>query len=116
MADPAGTPIAETCLVVIVTTFDKREAAVACGRRLVEGALAACVQVDGPVTSIYRWQGSVEAAEEWRCTCKTTPARREACLAAILAAHPYETPQLTVAVVGATRSYAAWVEQSVDPS
>lgn len=116
MTEPAGTPIAEHCLVEIVTTFDTREAAVACGGRLVEGELAACVQIDGPVTSIYRWQGSVEAAEEWRCTCKTTPARREACLAAIQAAHPYETPQLTIALVGATRSYAAWVEQSVVPS
>jgi len=116
MTEPAGTPITEHSLVEIVTTFDTQEAAVACGRRLVEGGVAACVQIDGPVISIYRWQGSVEAAEEWRCTCKTTPARREACLTAILAAHPYETPQLTSAVVGATRSYAAWVEQSVVPS
>jgi periplasmic divalent cation tolerance protein len=100
-------------ILTIATTFPSRDSAEACGRRLVERGLAACVQVDGPVTSIYRWRGAVELAAEWRMTCKTTPALEPACSTAILEGHDYETPQLTVAPVTASPSYAEWVHASV---
>ena len=34
------------------------------GRTLVDERLAACVNVVGPIRSIYRWQGAVEEADE----------------------------------------------------
>lgn len=97
----------------IRTTFAARDAAEACAHRLVAARLAACVQIDGPVHSTYCWQGTVETTEEWRCTCKTTPARAEACIAAILAGHPYVTPEVLVRQATATPAYAAWVRESV---
>lgn len=103
----------EQGLVEIRTTFPTRAAAVACGEQLVRAGLAACVQVEGPITSIYRWQGGVETAEEWRCGCKTSPAGRDACLAAISRLHGYETPELIVSDVAASAAYAAWVRASV---
>lgn len=106
----------ESGIVEIRTTFGSRQEAVACAERLVAGRLAACVQIDGPVASIYRWQAAVETAEEWRCTCKTTLGRRGACVEAIAGGHPYETPQVTVATVDATAAYAAWVRESVEGS
>jgi periplasmic divalent cation tolerance protein len=81
--------------------------------RLVADRLAACGQVDGPVRSTYRWNGVVESAEEWRCTLKTTPALVEPCVQAVVAAHPYDTPEVLVARVHATKRYAAWVRASV---
>jgi len=97
----------EPGLVEIRTTFPSQAAAAACAERLAErlvaGRLAACVQVDGPVASTYRWREAVETATEWRCTCKTTAARREA----------YETPQVTVVSLEASPAYAAWVRGSV---
>lgn len=103
-------------VVEIRTTFPGRDAAEACARRLVAARLAACGQVDGPVTSSYRWQGIVESAAEWRCTLKTTAARSAACVAAVAAEHPYENPELLVAEVVAAPAYAAWVRESVAPS
>lgn len=103
-------------VVEIRTTFASREDAAACAARLVAERLAACVQVDGPLLSTYRWQSAVESSEEWRCTCKTTGGRRDACVAAIVAWHPYETPQVTVVAVAATAAYVAWVQSSVEPS
>lgn len=100
-------------IVSITTTFASRGAAEACGRRLVEARVAACAQIDGPVTSIYRWRAAVESAEEWRMTCKTAPAVEAACVAAIVAVHDYETPQVTTARLAATPAYAAWVRESV---
>jgi periplasmic divalent cation tolerance protein len=100
-------------IVELRTTFSAHDRAAACARRLVEGRFAACVQIEGPVTSVYRWQGAVELAEEFRCTCKTSVAGAAACAAAILAAHDYEIPELIAATVHASPAYAAWVRAMV---
>jgi periplasmic divalent cation tolerance protein len=96
------------------TTFSCRDRAAACARHLIERRLAACVQIEGPVTSIYRWQGVMETAEEFRCTCKTSVARAAACSAAILGVHEYATPELLVVVAQASPAYAAWVRAEVE--
>jgi len=101
-------------IVEIRTTFGSRHDAEACADRLVEGRFAACVQVEGPIRSVYRWQSAVERAEEFRCVCKTTGGRAEACLEAVRRAHPYETPELILATVSAAPDYAAWVRSSVE--
>jgi len=105
----------EDGVVEIHTTFGSRDAAAACAARLVAERLAACVQVEGPLLSTYHWRAVVETGEEWRCTCKTTRARRDDCVAAIIDRHPYETPQVTILAVAATAAYAAWVRSSVEP-
>ena len=114
-ATPSGTPPEGPApdLVEIRTTFAAREAAEACAARLVAERVAACVQIDGPVTSVYRWQGRVETATEWRCTCKTTAARAAACRAAIRGLHDYATPEIIEMPAIATPAYAAWVRGSV---
>jgi periplasmic divalent cation tolerance protein len=100
-------------IVELRTTFGRRDAAEACATRLVAERLAACVQIDGPVSSSYRWQGRVERSEEFRCTCKTTVERAEACAAAMLQQHDYDVPELIRRVVTASSAYAAWVRESV---
>ena len=108
--------VLEAGIVEIHTTFGSRQEAAACADRLVAGRLAACVHVDGPVASTYRWQAAIETAEEWRCSCKTTLGRRDACVEALVGGHPYQTPQVTVVPVAATAAYAAWVRDSVEVS
>ena len=110
----SGTVVLELGIVEIRTTFATRQQAVSCAERLVAGRVAACVQIDGPILSTYRWQAAVETGDEWRCTCKTTLGRRDACVEAIVTGHPYETPQVTVVPVEATAAYAAWVRESVE--
>lgn len=100
-------------IVEIRTTFAARGAAESCAAILVERRLAACVQVEGPVQSTYRWQGAIERTEEFRCTAKTTTALAAACMDAIRRGHPYENPELLVAKVAAGPAYAAWVRESV---
>ncbi|MFM7109294.1 MAG: divalent-cation tolerance protein CutA [Planctomycetaceae bacterium] len=104
---------AATAIVEIRTTLGDRAAADALAARLVRERLAACVQLDGPVVSTYAWRGGVETAPEWRCTCKTTPGRAAACRAAIVAGHPYETPEIIESPAVASTAYAAWVRESV---
>ena len=59
----------------------------------VERGLAVCVQIEGPVTSHYRWQGKVERNEEFRLTFKCLPARLAELETFVLGAHPYDTPE-----------------------
>lgn len=100
-------------IVELRTTFGSRETAEACASRLVAARLAACVQIDGPVSSTFSWRAAVDHVEEFRCTCKTTPERAEACVEAILRDHDYETPELLRSLSTATPAYAAWVRSSV---
>jgi periplasmic divalent cation tolerance protein len=100
-------------LVELRTTLSSRAAAEACAERLVAARLAACVQIDGPVQSIYRWQGAIERTEEWRCVCKTSPERAAACRTAILEMHDYQTPEILSTTVTASAAYAAWARASV---
>lgn len=103
----------ETTVVEIRTTCSRLEAALALAERLVAERLAACVQVDGPITSIYRWGGCVERAAEYRCTCKTSVERASACREAILLGHEYQTPEVLILRTQGTSAYAAWVRDSV---
>lgn len=101
--------------IQVLTTTDSPAVAEHIARTLVEQRLAACVQVSGPVTSVYRWQGQVECAEEWICTIKTTADRCRDVETQIRTLHPYEEPEiLQVPILGGSATYLAWLRQQVD--
>jgi len=71
--------------------------------------LAACVQIDGPIVSHYRWQGNVERSEEFRVCFKCLPQQLEALEQHVLAAHPYDTPEwLVVRAERVGEKYLSW--------
>jgi periplasmic divalent cation tolerance protein len=98
-----------TDLVIVLTTItDDRADEVA--RTLVEERLAACVNVHGPMTSTYRWKGTVEVEAERQLVIKTTEQRLVALEARLRAIHPYELPEFIVlGPERASEGYAAWV-------
>ena len=97
-----------------ITTTSRRDVARRIARALVDLRLAACVQIVGPIESIYRWQGRIETAREWLCLIKTTRARFREVAAAIEALHPYDTPEIVALpiTVGSQR-YLEWLAASV---
>ncbi|NMC19443.1 MAG: divalent-cation tolerance protein CutA, partial [Thermogutta sp.] len=62
--------------------------------RMVEERLAACVQLIGPIRSVYRWQGNVESGEEWLLLLKTDGESWPRLQERIAALHPYEVPEI----------------------
>lgn len=95
---------------VITTTASKAEAD-KIARALVERQLAACVQIVGPVSSTFRWQGKIDSAEEWLCTIKTRVSHYAAVESAIRELHSYDVPEiLAVPVVAGSRDYLQWLE------
>jgi periplasmic divalent cation tolerance protein len=98
----------------VTTTLPDEAAARRLADLLVAERLAACVQVQGPVASTYRWQGAVETAAEWYCHAKTTADRLPAVEARIRAVHPYEVPEVVaLPIVGGSAAYLQWIEESV---
>jgi periplasmic divalent cation tolerance protein len=103
--------------VLVSTSVDTEATALALADAVVAERLAACVHVAGPVTSIYRWQGTIERAPEWTCQMKTTPDRAASLVGRIRAMHPYQTPEiLVVPVAGGDPDYLAWLAQSTAPN
>lgn len=94
----------------VVTTVQSKEDARRIADRLVEKRLAACVQIAGPITSVYRWRGKVESADEWQLSAKTRSALYEAVEREIRAGHPYEVPEIVrLPIVAASADYLAWI-------
>jgi len=97
-------------VIVILTNLPDREAAVKLAHGLVEQRVAACVNVLGECTSVYRWKGAVESAAEVPVLIKTRAARFDEVEAAIRALHPYELPEIiAVPVVRGLEEYLQWV-------
>jgi periplasmic divalent cation tolerance protein len=99
--------------IVLTTTGSKQEAQ-RIARGLVERQVAACVNVVGPIESVYRWKGAVESAEEFLCVVKTTAAAVDRVKAAIQELHSYELPEcVVIGVEGGSEKYLKWIEANV---
>ncbi len=99
--------------IVLTTTATKAEAE-KITRALVERKLAACVNVVGPIASVYRWKGAVESAEEFLCIVKTTAAGAGKVQAAIQELHSYELPECVVLPIeDGSADYLAWIGENV---
>lgn len=60
----------------------------------VEEGLAACANIFAPVTSVYRWKGAIERAEEVPLLLKSREDLFRALSARVKSLHPYETPSI----------------------
>ena len=101
-------------LQVAITTGTRDEAE-SIARALVEKCLAACVQVAGPILSIYRWQERVEQSEEWKLTLKTSSARMEELIAQTIELHSYDCPEVVATeIVGGNEEYLKWLGEQVN--
>ena len=78
------------------TTVAKRADADRLATAAIARNLAVCVQIDGPITSHYRWQGQDERSEEFRLAFKCLPSHLAPLEEHVLATHPYDTPEWVV--------------------
>jgi periplasmic divalent cation tolerance protein len=99
-------------VIQVSTTTEKREDAIRIARDLVEKRLAACVQVIGPVRSMYWWKGQIEETDEWLCLMKTRTDLYRKLEKTLRAIHPYEVPEITAQpIVAGSRSYLQWINE-----
>ncbi len=100
--------------LVVITTTETLADGERLARILVEAELAACAQVVPQITSVYRWQGKVEQANEALLLIKTTSMAYPELENAIKQNHSYQTPEIIALPVemGST-DYLSWLATSV---
>jgi periplasmic divalent cation tolerance protein len=101
-------------VISVYVVFADANEAERIGRLVVEERLAACVNILGPIRSIYRWKGAIESAEEVAAIFKTTHDRADPLITRIAGLHSYEVPCIaTWPIDKILGSYAEWVEDCV---
>jgi periplasmic divalent cation tolerance protein len=97
--------------IQVVTTTENRQDAEKISGILIEKKLAGCIQIAGPITSVYRWKGQVETAEEWQCIIKSRSNLYGDIEKAIKSVHPYEVPEIiALPLLKISMDYRDWLE------
>lgn len=100
--------------IVVLTTCAAEADAERLARALVEGRLAACVNVVPGVRSFYRWKGEVDSGVEFLLIVKTSRELFPALRAEMERLHPYELPELlALPVVAGAENYLSWFQASL---
>ena len=99
-------------VLLVLTNAPDRDTAERIAVSLVTDRVAACVNILPGCTSVYRWQGKLERADEVPLLIKTTRetyARMETELRKL---HPYELPEIVaMPVTAGLPAYLDWVHQ-----
>ena len=103
-----------TDAVIVLCTFANQEDAVRVAGTVVEARLAACVNILGPMQSIYRWEGEIERADEILALIKTTERGFPALRDHIKELHPYQTPEIiALPVLDGLSAYLGWMREQI---
>ena len=105
----------QTSLVlVVVSSFSKLADAQTMARNLIENRLAACVQIQGGVHSIYRWDGKICEEQEVLLCAKTLADQWENICSFIKSNHPYDLPEvLAFTPEKYEAQYGDWIQAEV---
>jgi periplasmic divalent cation tolerance protein len=83
-------------------------------RSLVEGRLAACVNIISSVHSVYRWQDTVEESSEVALIAKTSKACVKALVRQVESMHSYTCPCIVAwPLADGAEGTVAWLRQSL---
>ena len=98
--------------IIVFITAPSSEVADEIAEVLLEGKLAACVNVIPGVRSIYTWKGKREVDQEVLMVVKSRAVLFENKLVpAVQKVHPYDVPEIiALPVVLGSQSYLEWVQ------
>jgi periplasmic divalent cation tolerance protein len=103
-----------TELLIVVTTFASLEDAKKMAYLLIESRLAACVQIQEGIHSIYHWEGKMCNENEVLLSAKTIADKWMDISNFIKSHHPYDLPEVIAYVPEKYEAqYGKWVESEV---
>lgn len=98
--------------IVLVTAADERQAR-AIARTLVDERIAACVNIVGPIQSVYRWRDVIEEEPEYLLIIKTRASLLGRLERRVADLHSYEVPEvLALAPAAGSTAYLGWLLES----
>ena len=102
----------EGSYVVVMVMTASREEAEKISQRLLEEKFIACANIFGPVSSLFRWAGQIERAEEYALLMKSRLDLFENLAKTVKALHSYEVPEiLALPILKGYTAYMDWVEE-----
>jgi periplasmic divalent cation tolerance protein len=102
--------------LIVFVTVPSRQDGERIAEPLVAERLAACVNIIGPIRSIYRWQGEICRDDEHLLLIKSTRARYAALEARVKALHSYDVPEVVaVPVELGSAAYVDWIRSATGP-
>ena len=103
-----------TELLIVVTSFSSLEDAKKMAHQLIESQLAACVQIQEGMHSIYRWEGKICEANEVLLSAKTVADKWMDISNFITSHHPYDLPEVMAYAPSKYEAlYGKWVQAEV---
>ena len=97
-------------------TAASRDDVLQIGRVLVEEHLAACINVLGEITSIYRWEGAIEEAQEVSALVKTTESKLPVVIERVQQLHKYDCPcVVSWPITQGNAKFLNWIEAETQP-
>jgi periplasmic divalent cation tolerance protein len=87
--------------VVVTFTTDNKQLADSMCAEVIEAELGACAQIEGPITSVFRWHGQVHTEQEWRVEIETTAGKADAVVQHIKENHGVDVPEVVVSDIEA---------------
>lgn len=98
---------------LVISTAGSREEALRIAHALVEEQLAACVNIVGPIESVYRWRGKVESTQEFLMLIKTIASKSASAFSRIRELHSYDLPEaIEISIDDGSREYLKWIHES----
>ena len=99
----------------VYMTAGSKDEARSIGKALVEGKLAACVNIIDPMHSIYMWEGELQEDTEVVLIAKTTEGRVQELIETVTSLHSYDCPcVLAVPVLTGNQAFLDWIRVNVD--
>ncbi len=95
---------------LVYVTAPTRDEALRIGRCVVAESLAACANVLDGMTSVYRWNGTVQEEQEAVLLLKTRSELSAAVVNRVQELHPYDVPAILVLPVdGGSKLFLSWI-------
>jgi len=99
--------------VVLVTAPTVAEAE-SIAALLLDRRLIACANLVPGVTSLFRWEGKIDRADEVLLVMKTRQDLVPQVTQAVVEAHSYDVPEvIAVPLSGGSQAYLRWIDESV---
>jgi periplasmic divalent cation tolerance protein len=101
----------DTAYCIVLCTCPNQATAVQLAQELTTAGLVACTNIIPDITSIYSWEGKLMEGSETIMVMKTRKDKLTDLEEAILAVHPYQTPEFLVTPINyGNRKYLHWMD------
>lgn len=103
--------------IVLFVTASNRQEAEKIANKLIEGKLAACVNIIDNISSMFWWQGKVDRAKEVLLVIKSKKSKLPQIIKRVQPLHSYEVPEIiALPIIGGEKKYLRWIDESVGES